>query len=279
MLIDEFMQTYDFDEKHETIVRASAETVYAALNSFDFNESMVIRWLFRFRGLASKNSCDTTEKTLTLRDMTKFGFVILGEKPNEEILFGLVGKFWKPTGDLQKINAEDFLDFDKSGYAKAIWNFALTESTAKETRLTTETRVRRADDASRSQFGFYWTFIKPFSGWIRREALRLAKEKAEGEIKMIDWQDLAKQRKSAEAEISMLTETERETGYGYETLTRAGFYEDWGDSCRNKTEAKEHYEKSLSGYQLFASWSTGSGEGLERMINVERLEKKLARLK
>ncbi|MCA1626116.1 MAG: hypothetical protein LC778_20445 [Acidobacteria bacterium] len=116
---------------------------------------------------------------LTLRDMTKFDFVVLDEKPNEEILFGLVGKFWKPTGDLQKIKAEDFLAFDKSGYAKAVWNFALAETAAQETRLTTETRAQCTDEASRSRFSFYWTFIKPFSGWIRQEALRLAKQKAE----------------------------------------------------------------------------------------------------
>lgn len=176
------MPTYDFDEKHEMIVRASAETVYAALDSFDFNESAVIRWLFRLRGLALNDSCGAVAQTLTLRDMTKFGFVVLGEKPNKEILFGLVGRFWQPNGDLQEINAEDFRGFDKSVYAKAAWNFALTESAAKETRLTTETRVQCTDDASRSQFGFYWTFVKPFSGWIRAEALRLAKEKAEAAV-------------------------------------------------------------------------------------------------
>ncbi|HXH70357.1 MAG TPA: hypothetical protein VNI60_08515 [Pyrinomonadaceae bacterium] len=179
MLIDEFMPAPDFNEKHETTVRASAETVYAALGSFDFNESAVIRWLFRLRGLTSKNSCDATAQVLTLRDMTKFDFVVLGEKPNEEILLGLVGKFWKPTGNLQKINAQDFLAFNKHGYAKAAWNFALAESAAEETRLTTETRVQCLDDASRESFSFYWTFIKPFSGWIRQETLRQAKLKAE----------------------------------------------------------------------------------------------------
>ncbi len=279
MLIDEFMPTYDFDEKHETIIRASAEEVYTALNSFDFNDSFIIRWLFRLRGLASGSASDAGEQILTLRDMTKFGFVVLDEKPIEEILFGLVGKFWKPNGDLQKINAEDFLAFDKIGYAKAAWNFALTESAAKKTRLITETRVQCTDDTSRSQFGFYRTFIKPFSGWIRKETLLLVKQKAESGNKTIDRTKLAKRRKFAEAEAVMLAETEQETGYGNETLTRAGFYENWGDACRDKDEAKKHYEKSLSGYYLFASWATGSGEGLERMMNVERVEKKLAKLK
>jgi hypothetical protein len=179
MLIDDFMPTYDFSEKHETTVRISTETVYEALNSFDFNESSVIRWLFRLRGLASKNRCDATKQVLTLRDMTKFDFVVLGERPNEEILFGLIGKFWKPTGNLQKIKAEDFLDFKESGYAKAAWNFTVTESAVEKTRLKTETRVQCTDYASYTLFSFYWTFIKPFSGWIRREALRLAKQKAE----------------------------------------------------------------------------------------------------
>lgn len=173
------MPTYDISEKHETIVCASSETVYAALNSFDFNKSAVVRRLFQLRGLAVQNSRDAAAQILTLRDMTKFGFAILGEKPNEEILLGLIGKFWKPAGDLQRVKAEDFSGFHKSGYAKATWNFTLMKHAPQEICLTTETRVQCLDKASRQSFSFYWTFIKPFSGWIRREALRLIKQKAE----------------------------------------------------------------------------------------------------
>lgn len=180
MLIDEFMPVYDFDEKHETIVRAPARRVYAALDSsFDYNESAVIGWLFWLRGLASKSACAETAKSFTLRDMTKSGFVILGEKPSSEILLGLVGKFWTLTGNLQNVTAEEFSAFDKEGYAKAAWNFTLSEAGETETRLRTETRVRCLGAASRESFRFYWMFIKPFSGWIRQEMLRLVKQKAE----------------------------------------------------------------------------------------------------
>ena len=180
MLIDEFMPVYDFDEKHETIVRASAEKVYAALDASDFNESAVIRRLLWLRGLAAKEGCGEAEaKNFALRDMTKFDFVILGEKPNREILLGLVGKFWTLTGDLQNVEAGEFSAFDKEGYAKAAWNFTLSEAGETETRLKTETRVQCLGAATRESFRFYWMFIKPFSGWIRREALRLAKQKAE----------------------------------------------------------------------------------------------------
>ncbi|HEX8368473.1 MAG TPA: hypothetical protein VF604_08025 [Pyrinomonadaceae bacterium] len=179
MLIDEFLPIYDFDEKHEINVRASAEKVCAALNSFDYNESAVIRRLFWLRGLASENAGGASSESCNLRDMTKSDFVVLGEKPNEEILFGLAGKFWTLKGDLQKLKAEEFFAFAKEGYAKAAWNFTLSETDEMRTCLKTETRVRCLGAASHESFRFYWMFVKPFSGWIRREMLRLVKQKAE----------------------------------------------------------------------------------------------------
>jgi hypothetical protein len=170
MLIDDFMPVYDFEEKHETIVRASAETVYAALNSFDFNESMIIRWLFCLRGIP-------TEK-MTLREMRRLRFEMLGESENRELLLGLAGRFWTIRGDLQKINSDNFRDFNEKGFAKAVWDFSLDEAKG-ETRLTTETRVKCLDAESRRSFGFYWTFIQPFSALIRKEILKTIKRKAE----------------------------------------------------------------------------------------------------
>jgi hypothetical protein len=45
--------------------------------------------------------------------------------------------------------------------------------------LTTETRVLCLDDASRKSFQRYWRVIRPFSGWIRRRGLAIAKEQSE----------------------------------------------------------------------------------------------------
>ena len=174
MLIDDFMPGYDFSEKHETNIRASAEKVYAALNSTDLSESWIISGLLTLRGLGRRSA-----KTLTLRDMTKDGFAILGEKPDEEVLLGLAGKFWTLSGCMQNINADSFREFDTKGYAKAAWNFALTESDKGETLLGTETRVKCSDAESLASFRFYWRFVQPFSGLIRQEMLRLIKQKAE----------------------------------------------------------------------------------------------------
>jgi hypothetical protein len=70
-------------------------------------------------------------------------------------------------------------NFATPGYAKAAWNFLLSPQADGGTRLVTETRVYCLDNASRRLFRRYWFFIKPFSGWIRKEALRAIKRKAE----------------------------------------------------------------------------------------------------
>ena len=173
MLIDEFLPTYDFSERHETRIRASAKKVYAAIDSTDFNESWLIWSLLVLRGLGFGNA----SKKLTLREGFD-DFAVLSEKPNEEILLGLAGKFWTLTGSLQKVNAGNFKAFNKAGFAKAVWNFSVHEKNG-ETILKTETRVRCLDEDSRQSFALYWTVVKPFSGLIREEMLRLIKEKAE----------------------------------------------------------------------------------------------------
>ncbi len=170
MLIDEFMPRYDFSETHDITIRATAEQVYSALNNADLCESRVIRWLFFLRGLPAKKA--------TLRDMRQIRFEMLGERSNREILLGLAGQFWTLRGNLQKIDAGNFKEFHEEGFAKAVWDFSLDEQMG-ETHLTTETRIECMDEKSRKSFGFYWMFIQPFSGLIRREMLKIIKQRAE----------------------------------------------------------------------------------------------------
>lgn len=170
MLIDDFMSTYDFSETHKIQIRAKAEDIYRGLKDFDLCESGIVRLLLRLRGMPSKK--------MTLREIGKHRFEILGESENQELLIGLAGRFWTPGGDMQKVNSQNFREFDKEGYAKATWNFSLAEI-GKDTCLTTETRIKCLDEKSRSRFGFYWTFIHPFSALIRKEMLRTIKRKVE----------------------------------------------------------------------------------------------------
>lgn len=170
MLIDEFMPKYDFNETHDIKIRAKRRDVFRSLNETDLCDSWIIRTLFFLRGLPTRK--------MKLSEMKKMRFETLGKNENEELLLSLAGKFWKITGDLQKINSSNFREFDNKGFAKAVWNFSLDKE-AEETRLTTETRIKCLDEGSRKSFGFYWTFIQPFSSIIRMEMLKTIKRNAE----------------------------------------------------------------------------------------------------
>jgi hypothetical protein len=168
MLIDEFLPRYDVAERHAMEVRAPVEQVWEAIVNLDMSQSRVIRGLFRLRGMPPAS--------FTLRGLQRVGFVLLGEEPNREMVLGLVGKFWTPRGDLQRVDVDGFRAFNKEGYAKAAWNFALAPQVDGTVRVTTETRVLCLDERSRRRFRLYWLVIGPFSGWIRREALGIIRE-------------------------------------------------------------------------------------------------------
>lgn len=171
-LIDEFLPVFQFNERHRTVVQAGLDEVYAAVLDLDISEAKISKLLFRLRGLPAGSR-------ITIEDFLKMGFVRLAERPNEEFLLGLVGQFWKPSGKLQRLEADGFKAFDESGFAKTAWNFKLTRISDNSVLLETETRILCLDEASRRRFRFYWTFIGPFSGLIRRDALAVLKRRAE----------------------------------------------------------------------------------------------------
>jgi hypothetical protein len=83
------------------------------------------------------------------------------------------------SAGIEKIDPDDFVAFNDPGYAKAAANFTIEPLPNGSVLLATETRILCNSDASRNLFRAYWTVIRPFSGWIRREMLRLIKHDSE----------------------------------------------------------------------------------------------------
>ena len=175
------MPHYDVSEYHETKIRAPIEKVYEMLRTADLGESPIVRSLLRLRQLPAIFGTRGHRRSLKLNldAIIKGGFVLLGENPPSEIAFGVIGRFWTLSAERCRFEADDFIAFDRHGYAKAVWNFSLVAENAGVTRLATETRVRCVDDASRWRFRVYWALIAPFSGLIRREALRIVRRGSE----------------------------------------------------------------------------------------------------
>jgi len=171
MLIDHFMPEWDFRNQHDIEINAEIDTVYESVRSVDVSDSTIIRWLFRLRGLPTGG--------LKLSESGRIGFGVLSERENDELVYGIAGKFWNLNGSLQKVDGENFLDFKHEGFAKAAVNISLSEIDGNKTRLATETRIQTFGTWARICFGTYWAIVEPFSGLIRKEMLAVVKRDSE----------------------------------------------------------------------------------------------------
>jgi hypothetical protein len=156
-------------KRHATVARASVPATWEALLALDLSRSRIVRALFALRGLPAS--------AMTWQGLERLRFIRLAEEPPRELLLGIVGRFWTPSGHLQRLTPEEFAAFDRPRFAKAVWNFRVEERGDGLVELSTETRVRCTSGGA--LFGLYWFFVGPFSGWVRREMLRLIKEEAE----------------------------------------------------------------------------------------------------
>ena len=174
MLIDSFAPNPDAVETHSIVINASPETVYRALWTADLGGSLIIKLLLGLRSLPEfvlRGGRLPRDRKITLQTVIESGFGILANEP-EEIVLGVTGRFWRPTGNLSQFNREDFDRPVRPNLAQAVWNFSIKEDQGGRTILSTETRVICGDAESRRKFLIYWFLVGPFSGLIRLLMLR-----------------------------------------------------------------------------------------------------------
>ena len=170
MLQDKYLPSFHFSEKHSLVIHSSPAKIFPFVQSLDVGGSSIIRMLFWLRGIPAS--------MMSLNGLAKGKFIILEELPTEELIIGLIGRFWKPSGDLQHFDPAEFTSLNPPGCAKASWSFQLIPY-KDSTLLETETRIYCTTESSRKDFSKYWFVVKPFSGLIRKEMLKSIKQKAE----------------------------------------------------------------------------------------------------
>ncbi len=189
MLMDAYLPEYDVRERHTTRVHASMEDTYAAIREADLARSTLVKALLSMRALPGAlrhGRRGLTElrrqgvNRVTLASFEARGFRILEESPPSELVIGLEGKFWLPTGDIDTPPAEAFRSAaPAAGCARAVWNFTVVTTSHSAVELATETRVLCADAATRRRFLPYWYLIRAGSGLIRHAMLRAIRSTAE----------------------------------------------------------------------------------------------------
>jgi len=196
MLLDDLMPAYDVVERHGTIVHAAREAVFAAIRQAELLGGLLTRTLLALRavpaavvaGLRSasaaraelRDRARTRRRGARLHDFERAGFHVVAEHPPEEIVIGLLGRFWTPRGGLSaSVSAGTFrAGPPPAGQALAGWNFTVTPQADGSSELRTETRVRCAPDV-RWKFRLYWLLVRPGSGLIRHAMLAAIRRHAE----------------------------------------------------------------------------------------------------
>jgi len=185
MLLDDLMPRYDITEIHHRVVDADARATFAAAHELDFYDSRPTRALMTLRGIPERilHSGPGTGlgAHLTFADMQqKMGFFPLGERADEEILWGFVQvPFPQTEVDLGPLSAAEFVAFAKPGFIRVAFDISLRPYGERRTLASTESRIAATDAETLRRFRCYWRVVGPFSGYIRREALRLIARTAE----------------------------------------------------------------------------------------------------
>lgn len=174
------MPACDVSATYSMHVASPPACVWQNIMNADFSGMPVARRLMVLRTLGRKQPPTSEPHTLaTMRSRGGGGFLEIACVPEQEIVLGIIGKFWRPDAPvLRDWKPETFSTLSPQGYAKAAWNFYLAPD-GDQTIVSTETRVLCFGRTERILFRCYWTLIGFFSGLIRKEMLQMIKRNSE----------------------------------------------------------------------------------------------------
>jgi hypothetical protein len=170
--LDELLPAFEFSERHRVAIHAPPDRIDAALRQVSVADIPLARALWWVRRLGRPYGDARTPFV-----GGELPGVVLDDVPDEGIVLGLTGQFWRLRGGRDRTRprtAEEFLAYSRPDACKAVIDFRVGPAS-----LSTETRVHVADPVARRKFRVYWLGIRPFSGLIRILLLRAARRHAE----------------------------------------------------------------------------------------------------
>jgi hypothetical protein len=178
-LLDSQLPTYDVVLTEHLVVEADTALVFAAARGFDFmtTTSRLVTALMTARSVPSRllgRPVVTPQKlVLATEPGTLPGWLVLGEVPGREVVFGAVGRFWKPDIEWHDDLAPDqFASFEEPGWGKIACHLLVRPDGPDRSVLSYECRTATTDPASQAQMSRYWWLIRPFVAYVLRAVLR-----------------------------------------------------------------------------------------------------------
>lgn len=172
---EEFLPVYDVSDAVATVAEADKATAWQALLDVDLlqvgREAPLVGVLGALRMLPELvghllhgERPAKPPESMRVRDLPSIpmyegGWILLGERPADEIALGLVGKFWRPVIEFARIgSAGEFRDFEEPGFAKTVYSLSVRELGPSKTLVSGLMRTATTDEHARRWFRRYWTF-------------------------------------------------------------------------------------------------------------------------
>jgi len=173
-LAEEFLPAFDVSDTVAVVVDADVARTWQALLRADLIDVARRRPLVGVLGalrmlpdLAAQilhgERPTAPPERMTLRDIASVplgdgGWALLGERANDELALGLVGRFWRPVIEFAAVDAAGFADFAEPGYAKTVYSLSVRALDDHRTLLSGLMRTATTDEHARRWFRRYWTF-------------------------------------------------------------------------------------------------------------------------
>lgn len=175
-MLAQLLPQYQFSERHSLTMQASPGQVLDTVARLTAEQDPLVQRFLQIREAPARLALRLGMRN-ALADRPRFGlqeFTLLGRNDDQEIAYGLIGRFWRGDFGLRPCaDGESFRRFAEPGTARLILHFSCEPGAREgEVRVHTETRVHCPDLRSRLLFTPYWLAIRPVSGLIRRRLLR-----------------------------------------------------------------------------------------------------------
>jgi hypothetical protein len=192
LLLDRVLDDFQFTRLESVVVDGDPRTVYEVARGIDLMDihSPLFDMVTRARGIADRVRHRTHPEPASMRVADLFDadaapsdqpWVGLAEDPGREMVFGAIGKVWKPSVEWRPVQAQDFPGFDEPGWAKIAANLVVHAYGTHRSLLSYEARTACTDTETTRKFARYWTVVSPGAGLVLRTALRAIKATAERE--------------------------------------------------------------------------------------------------
>jgi hypothetical protein len=178
--LDNVVPNPQFRMCHSRVIAAPLAEIWDELNTVPMSALPLGLVLESLRLLPAKPSGKKHPSLArrTFLDVTPIP-ILFSEPPHVVISAGL-SQAWRLQGGSTPpvLDAVGLREWTGNGWLKVGMEFRL-ESTPKGNLLSTETRIQAMDPETMRAFTAYWFVIRPFSGVIRWEVLRVVAHRAE----------------------------------------------------------------------------------------------------